>query len=53
MFEQALKAVATLPETQRPALLTRLQMVRDRSHDIGYGVGEDMDASLTEHGADD
>ena len=53
MFERALKAVATLPETQRPALLTRLQMVRDRSHDIGYGVGEDMDASLTEHGADD
>ncbi|MGK2951831.1 MAG: hypothetical protein ACSLEZ_05535 [Thiobacillus sp.] len=53
MFEQALKAVATLPETQRPALWTRLHMVRDRSHDIGYGVGEDMDALLTEHGADD
>ena len=53
MFEQALKAVATLPETQRPPLWTRLQMVRDRSHDIGYGVGEDMDALLTEHGADD
>lgn len=53
MFEQALKAVAPLPETQRPALWTRLQVVRDRSHDIGYGVGEDMDALLTEHGADD
>jgi hypothetical protein len=53
MFEQALKAVATLAETQRPALWTRLQMVRDRSHDIGYGVGEDMDALLTEHGDDD
>jgi hypothetical protein len=53
MFEQALKAVATLPETQRPALWTRLRMVRDRSHDIGYGVGEDMDALLIEHGADD
>ena len=53
MFEQALKAVATLPETQRPALWTRLQMVRDRSHDIGYGVGDDLDALLTEHGADD
>ena len=52
MFEQALKAVATLPATQRPALWTRLQMVRERSHDIGYGVGEDMDALLTEHGAD-
>jgi hypothetical protein len=53
MFEQALKAVATLPETQRPALWTRLQMVRDRSNDIGHGVGQDMDALLTEHGADD
>jgi hypothetical protein len=53
MFEQALKAIATLPETQRPALWTRLQMVRDRSHDIGYGMGEDMDALLTEHGVDD
>ena len=53
MFEQALKAIATLPATQRPALWTRLQLVRDRSHDIGYGVGEDMDALLAEHGADD
>jgi hypothetical protein len=53
MFAQALKAVSTLPETQRPALWTRLRMVRGRSHDIGYGVGEDMDALLTEHGADD
>ena len=53
MFEQALKAVAALPETQRAALWTRLQIVRDRSHDIGYCVGEDMDALLTEHGADD
>jgi hypothetical protein len=52
MFEQALKAVATLPETHRPALWSRLQIVRDRSHDIGYGAGEDMDALLTEHGAD-
>jgi hypothetical protein len=53
MFEQALKAVATLPTAQRPALWSRLEVVRERSHDIGYGVGEDMDALLTEHGADD
>ena len=53
MFEQALKAVAALPETQRSALCLRLQIVRDRSHDIGYGVGGDMDALLTEHGADE
>ena len=53
MFEQALKAVATLPESQRPALSTRLETVRDRSLNIGYGVGENMDALLAEHGADD
>jgi hypothetical protein len=52
MFEQALKAVVPLPQAQRPALWTRLRVVRDRSRDIGYGVGEDMDALLTEHGAD-
>jgi hypothetical protein len=35
IFEQASKAVAALPEMQRPALWARLEMVRDRSHDIG------------------
>jgi hypothetical protein len=53
MFEQALKTIATLPQAQRPELWSRLDMVRDRSHDIGYGVGDDMDAMLAEHGADD
>jgi len=53
IFEQASKAVAALPEMQRPALWARLEMVRDRSHDIGYGVGEDMDALLAEYGAHD
>ena len=52
-FEQALKAVAILPESQRPALRTRLEMVRDCSHNIGFGVGDNMDALLAEHGADD
>jgi hypothetical protein len=52
MFERALEAIATLPQAQRPALWTRLRVVRDRSRDIGYGVGEDMDALLSEHGAD-
>ncbi len=53
IFEQASKAVAALPEMQRPALWARQEMVRDRSHDIGYGVGEDMDALLAEYGAHD
>jgi hypothetical protein len=50
MFGQALKVIDTLPQTQRPALLARLDAVRQISHDIGYGVGEDMDSLLDEHG---
>ena len=53
MFGQALKAIATLPETQRSALWARLDAVRRASHDIGYSVGDDMDNLLAEHGADD
>lgn len=50
MFEQALKAVAALPETQRDPLWTRLDAVRRVSHDnLGYGVGEDMDDLLAEY----
>jgi hypothetical protein len=52
MFEQALKAIATLPEAQRPALWERLDAVRQRSHHIGYGVGENMDELLAAHGVD-
>ena len=50
MFGQALKAIDTLPQTQRPALLARMNAVRQISHDIGYGVGEDMDSLLEAHG---
>jgi hypothetical protein len=50
MFEQALKVIATLPTTQRPAFLARLDVVRRASHDLGYGVGEDMDNLLARHG---
>lgn len=53
MFEQALQTIATLPEAQRPALRARLDVVRDRSHNIGYGVGDDMDTLLAQHGGDD
>ncbi|WP_394808052.1 hypothetical protein [Nitrosomonas sp.] len=50
MFEQALKAVAALPEIQRDPLWTRLDAVRRVSHDnLGYGVGEDMDDLLAEY----
>ena len=53
MFEQALKTIATLPEANRPALWERLDAVRQRCHNIGYGVGENMDELLAEHGVDD
>ncbi len=50
MFGQALKVIVTLPQTQRQTLRTRLDAVRQVSHDFGYGVGEDMDSLLHEHG---
>jgi hypothetical protein len=49
MFEQALKAIAALPDSQRPALRSRLDAVRRMSQDVGYGVGEEMDRLLAEY----
>jgi hypothetical protein len=53
MFEQALKVITALPNTARPALLERLDDIRRISHNFGYGVGDDMDELLAEHGVDD
>ncbi|RJG27379.1 hypothetical protein [Massilia cavernae] len=53
MFEQALTAIAALPDAARPALLKRLDEVRCICHDFGYGVGDDMDEMLAEHEVDD
>jgi hypothetical protein len=39
MFEQALKAIMVLPQTQRSALLDRLQAVRTLGQSVGWGVG--------------
>lgn len=50
MFEQALKAISTLPEGCRPELFARLDAVRRISHNFGYGVGGDMDDLLAEYG---
>ncbi|CAG9180633.1 hypothetical protein LMG23992_04291 [Cupriavidus laharis] len=52
MFEQSLQMIATLPDTQRPALWTRLAQVRRTSDSFGYGVGDDMYALLAEYGVD-
>lgn len=53
MFQQALKGINALPEDRRPALMARLDTVRDTSHNFGYGVGGEMDELLAEHGFDD
>lgn len=52
MFEQALKTVRLLPDDQRAVLRARLDNVRRISHNFGYGVGDDMDALLSEYGVD-
>ena len=52
MFEQALKAVAALPEEARPALRHRLDEIRLVSHKLGYGIGDAMDQLLSRHGVD-
>ena len=49
MFEQALKAIAQLPTSDRNALMPRLDRVRVISHNFGYGVGDDMDSLLTRY----
>ena len=50
MFEQALAVASKLPAEQRDALLSRLNEVRGVSHNIGYGVGDEMDDLLAAHG---
>lgn len=50
MFEQALKLAVTLSESHRAELLARLDSVRDHSHNIGYGVGDEMDELLAKNG---
>jgi len=52
MFGQALKVIDALPEGRRYALLGRLAAVRSLGHNLGYGVGDDMDDLLVEHGFD-
>ncbi|MCZ8109062.1 MAG: hypothetical protein ACK50I_14090 [Burkholderiales bacterium] len=49
MFAQALRAIDALPAEHRPRLLRRLDAVRRLAHNLGYGVGDDMDDLLAEH----
>ncbi|MEO6277512.1 hypothetical protein [Roseateles sp.] len=53
MFEQALTVVTTLPTAQQDPLWARLEVVRDRCQDIGYGVGDNIANLFAEHEGDD
>ena len=44
MFEQAIKIARQLSASDRDALIVRLDRVRTISHNLGYGVGDDMDS---------
>lgn len=44
--------IATLPDGLRTELWARLDGVRQISHNLGHGVGENMDDLLAEYGAD-
>ena len=49
MFEQALKISITLENQQRHDLLDRLDDVRSISHNLGYGVGDEMNILLAKY----
>jgi hypothetical protein len=49
MFEQALKVTRQLPAGDRDALVVRLESVRAISHNLGYGVGDDMDSLFAKY----
>lgn len=51
MFAQALKAIAALPDADRPVFWARLVVVQRHTRDIGYGVGDDLEDLLEEYGA--
>ena len=48
-FEQALKTTRQLSAGERNALIARLERVCTISHNLGYGVGDDMDSLLADH----
>jgi hypothetical protein len=52
MFERALVLANTLPASGRVDLVRRLDAVRQISHKISYGVGDDMDFLISKYGDD-
>ena len=49
MFEQAIKVTRQLSAGDRDSLIVRLDRVRTISHNLGYGVGDDMDSLLANY----
>jgi hypothetical protein len=49
MFEQTIKVTRQLSAGDRDALIVRLDRVRTISHNLGYGVGDDMDSLLVNY----
>jgi hypothetical protein len=53
MYEQALKSAVALPYDERDAQVARLDAVCRRSHNLGYGVDDDMRMLFAEYVSDD
>jgi hypothetical protein len=49
MFERALPVIDQLPASQRSAFIARLDRTRAIGHNLGYGVGDDMDSLLAKY----
>jgi hypothetical protein len=49
MFEQALTVIDQLSASQRSSLVARLDRARAAGHNIGYGVGDDMDSLIARY----
>ncbi len=49
MFEQALTVTDQLSVSERTALVARLDHTRAVGHNLGYGVGDDMDSLLAKY----
>lgn len=49
MFEQALNAAKMLPAAGLDSVIARLNRVREISHTLGTGSGDDMDYMLPKH----
>lgn len=52
MFEQTLKLLSKFSEPQRAPYLVRLNALRSVSHDVGYGVGDNLDDLMHSYGFD-